>query len=117
MYSEDRGCLTQFRMAQMFVKSKNQRDYRLAANWYLGSAKLGYYKAQRRLGTMYAMGYGVPKNYVKAYAWYTVSAAQGSSKALEYLMRIESCMTARQKFFARKLSRQYYQIFVVPFSS
>ena len=104
-------------MAQMFVKSSNPRDYRLAANWYSGSAKQGYRKAQRRLGTMYAMGYGVPRNYVKAYAWYVVSAAQGSSRALEYLMRIESRMTARQKFFARKLARQYYQTFVVPFSS
>lgn len=102
-------------MAQMFVKSNNPRDYRLAANWYLGSAKQGYRKAQRRLGTMYAMGYGVSKNYVKAYAWYAVSAAQGSSKALEYLMRIESRMTAREKFFARKLTRQYYQTFVAPF--
>ena len=100
----------------MFIKSDNPRDYRLAEKWYIGSAKQGYRKAQRRLGTMYALGYGVPKNYIKAYAWFKIAAAQGSPKALSNLTKIEAHMTARQIFYARKLTRQYYQVFVAPFS-
>ncbi len=116
MYKEDRSCLTQFRMGQMFIKGNNPRDYELAAHWYLGSAKQGYREAQRRIGALYALGYGVPKNYIKAYAWFKVAAAQGSPKAPNNLKKVQTRMSAKQIFYARKLANQYYQAFVVPFS-
>lgn len=114
-YTEDRSCLTQFRMGEMFVKGDSSRDHKLAASWYLQSAKQGYRKAQRRLGTMYALGHGMSKNYVRAYAWYKVSAVQRSAKALSNLRKLETHMTAEQLFYAKKLAKQYYETFVVPF--
>jgi len=114
-YIEDRSCLTQFAMGEMFVKGETPRDHKLAAKWYMESAKQGYRKSQRRLGTMYAMGFGVPKNYIKSYAWFKVSAVQRSPKALRNLRKVEAHMTAEQIYYAKKLARQYYETFVVPF--
>jgi hypothetical protein len=102
-------------MGEMFVKGDSSRDHKLAASWYLQSAKQGYRKAQRRLGTMYALGHGMSKNYVRAYAWYKVSAVQRSAKALSNLRKLETHMTAEQLFYAKKLAKQYYETFVVPF--
>jgi TPR repeat protein len=116
-YTEDRSCLTQFAMGEMFVKGENPRDHKLAAKWYMESAKQGYRKSQRRLGTMYALGYGVPKNYIKSYAWFKVSAAQRSPKAQRNLRKVESRMTAEQIYYARKLAQQYYETFVTPFTT
>lgn len=116
-YSEDRSCVTQYRMGEMFVKGANPRDYRLAAKWYLQSARQGFVKSQRRIGTMYAMGYGLPKDYIKAYAWFMVAAAQHSSRARRNLGRIESRMTPGQIGLAKKLAQQYYETFVEPFKS
>ena len=115
-YTEDRSCLTQFRMGEMFVKGDSPRDRKLAAKWYLASAKQGYRKSQRRLGTMYALGYGMPKNFIKAYAWFKISAAQQSPKALSNLRKLEAHMTTEQVYYARKLSKQYYETFVAPFT-
>ena len=114
-YNEDRSCLTQFRMGELFVKGDNPRDRKLAAKWYLASAKQGYRKSQRRLGTMYALGYGMPKNYIKAYAWFKISAAQQSPKAISNLRKLEVHMTTEQIYYAKKLSKQYYETFVAPF--
>ena len=33
--------------------------------------------AQHNLGVMYDKGEGVPEDYVKAYAWFNLAAAQG----------------------------------------
>jgi len=115
-YAEDRSCLTQFAMGEMFVKGESPRDLKLAAKWYLESARQGYSKSQRRLGTMYAMGYGVPRNYIKSYAWFKISAVQRSHKALRNLRKVESRMTGEQIYYAKKLAKQYYETFVVPFA-
>jgi TPR repeat protein len=103
-------------MGEMFVKGDSPRDRKLAAKWYLASAKRGYRKSQRRLGTMYALGYGMPKNYIKAYAWWKISAAQQSPKALSNLKKLEVHMTTEQINYGKKLSKQYYETFVVPFT-
>ena len=115
MHDEDRSCVTQFRMGQMFVKGNSSRDYELAAHWYEGSAKQGYREAQRQIGALYALGYGVPKDYIKAYAWIKVAAAQGSSRAEKNLGKVRSRMPERQIFFADKLADQYYKKYVLPF--
>jgi len=115
-YTEDRSCLTQFAMGEMFVKGESPRDHKLAAKWYTESAKQGYRKSQRRLGTMYAMGYGVSKNYIKSYAWFKISAVQRSHKALRNLRKLEPHMTADEIYYAKKLAKQYYETFVLPYT-
>ena len=115
MHEEDRSCVTQFRMGQIFINGDNPRDYELAAHWYKGSAKPGYREAQRRIGALYALGYGVPKDYIRAYAWIKAAASQGSSRAQKNLDRVRSRMSERQIFFAQKLADKYYKIYVLPF--
>ena len=66
---------------------------------------------------MYALGYGMPKNYIKAYAWFKISAAQQSPKAISNLRKLEVHMTTEQIYYAKKLSKQYYETFVAPFKN
>jgi TPR repeat protein len=44
-------------------------------------AEQGYAWAQVNLGYIYAHGEGVPEDYVKSYAWHSVSAALGAEDA------------------------------------
>ena len=112
--AEDRSCITQFELGEMFERNDSARDYTSAFKWYLHSAKHGYRKAQHRLGTMYARGAGVARNYIEAYAWCKVSAAQHSQRALIKLKEIEPHLSAEQISLARKLSRRYYELYVAP---
>jgi len=115
-YVEDRSSTTQFELGQMFHQGKDKtRDYEQAVKWYSCSAKRGYRRAQHRLGAMYAKGLGVSRNYVKAYAWCKVAAAQQSRRAIRKLACIETNLSSTQIIDARRLARQYYQMYVVPF--
>ena len=115
-FVEDRSCITQFELGEMFQKDGRTRDYGAAFKWYLQSAKHGHRRAQHRLGTMYARGTGVARNYIKAYAWCKVSALQHSRRAVLKLKKIEPCLSVKQISRARKLSRQYYELYIAPFS-
>jgi len=115
--AEDRSCITQFELGELFEKNDKARDYTSAFRWYLHSAKHGYRKAQHRLGTMYARGVGVTRNYIEAYAWCKVSAAQHSRRAIFKLRKIEPYLSTEQIAKARKLSRQYYETYVAPFAN
>ena len=53
-----------------------RRAAREAARWYRKAAEQGVASAQGQLGFMYARGEGVGKDYVKAYAWASLAAAQ-----------------------------------------
>jgi TPR repeat protein len=116
-FVEDRSCITQFELGEMFQQGDARtRDYSSAFKWYMKSAKRGYRRAQHRLGTMYARGTGVTRNYIKAYAWCKVSALQHSRRALLKLKKIEPYLSIEQISCARRLSKQYYESYVVPFS-
>ena len=116
-YAESRSSITQFELGQMFQQGDDKaRNYQLAVKWYELSAKHGYRRAQHLLGAMYAQGRGVARNYIKAYAWCKVAASQHSRAALLKLRKIESYMSVKQIDDARKLSRHYYEVYVVPFA-
>jgi TPR repeat protein len=116
-FAEDGSCETQFELGQMFHKTETSvQDYEQAVKWYTQSAKQGYRRAQHRLGAMYARGSGVAVNYIKAYAWCKVSASQQSRRAILMLKRIEKKMTQQQIVAGKKLSRQYYAMYVAPFA-
>lgn len=50
--------------------------YGEAAKWVRKAAEQGDAKAQSYLGAMYHQGEGVPQNYIRAYAWLSLAAAQ-----------------------------------------
>jgi len=53
-------------------------------------------KAQNNLGTLYARGDGVPKDYVAAYMWFELSAAQGNPVAADNRKAAADLMTTEQ---------------------
>lgn len=115
-FVEDRSCQTQFELGEMFHQSNEKaRDYEQAVKWYTHAAKKGYRRAQHRLGTMYAKGLGVGRNFIKAYAWCKVSADQQSKFALRKMKKIEAYLSQVEIAEARKLANQYYDIYVLPF--
>jgi uncharacterized protein len=56
-------------------------DYVQAIKLFRQLAEQGHQWAQRRLGSMYAEGKGVPQDYQEALKWYRLAAAQGNTPA------------------------------------
>jgi TPR repeat protein len=56
-------------------------NYAEAAKWYRRAAEQGYAEAQHKLGTHYAEGWRVPRNYVLAYMWLSLAGAEGGAYA------------------------------------
>ena len=67
-------------------------------------AEQGDAEAQFILGVMYANGEGVPENYVRAYAWLNLAAAQGHEDAVSGKADLQPRMTAAQIAEAQELS-------------
>lgn len=108
-YAEDRSCITQFELGELFQKGQgNARDYKQAFKWYQLAAINGSRQAQHRLGTLYARGQGVSQNLVKAYAWCTVAALQRSSRGTRKVRCLEAKMNLDQIQEGRRLAREYY---------
>lgn len=74
----------------------------------LFAAEQGNARAQYNLGVMYANGTGVPEDYVQAYAWVNLAAAQGNKKAVEGKELLRSGMTAEQVAKAQKLAAEMW---------
>ena len=70
------------------------------------AAEQGNASAQYNLGLMYDTGEGVLENYVKAYAWLNLAAAQGDKGAVEFKDCLRSKMTAEQVAEDQKLCRR-----------
>ena len=78
--------------------------------WYRLAAKQGDAGAQFSLGIMYGTGNGVPLDYVAAYMWYNLAAAQGSKKAKKNRELISSRMTRGQVADGQRRAREWKPI-------
>ena len=58
---------------------------------------------------MYANGEGVPEDYVLAYMWWNLAAAQGYEDAQGNKDRLEQRMTREQIAEAQRLSREWLE--------
>ncbi len=65
-------------------------------------AENGNASAQLNLGYIYSHGEGIPKNFVKAYVWYSIASAKGNEKAKKNIDIISSEMTPQQVAQAQK---------------
>ena len=74
----------------------------MAGQWFLLAANHGDIKAQDNLGVLYQNGEGVRPDYVKAYMWFTLAAAQSDSEAAKHGDQIARLMTPSQIKQARK---------------
>jgi TPR repeat protein len=64
---------------------------------------------------MYYQGTGVPEDYVLAYAWVSIAAAQGRADGKKAKAIIAKRMTPTQIAEAQKVSRELWEKYVVPF--
>ena len=76
----------------------------------LRDARNGDMHAQLRVARMYDKGLDVSKDYIRAYAWYNIAAAQGSPEARASRDAIEAVLNPQQiskgQRLARALSRE-----------
>ena len=113
-YAEDRSCITQFELGELFQKgAARTRDYGQAFKSYQLASINGSRQAQHRLGTLYARGQGVSPNLVKAYAWCKVAALQGSGRAKRKLKCLEANMDFEQIRQGISLAKAYCERLVL----
>ena len=74
---------------------------------YRVGAEKGNASAQFSLGFMYEKGQGVPQDYVQAYMWFNLAAAQSTKGAAEWREHIAARMTPAQIAEAQKLAREW----------
>lgn len=85
-----------------------------AARWYFKAASQGLAEAQTNLGAMDAAA----KDYVKAYAWFRIAAAQGDALAEEARNLVAARMTTTEACNqAERLAEQYWKDYVLPFQN
>jgi TPR repeat protein len=86
------------------MSAYERKDLSEAYREFQESADRGDDDAQYMMGILYAEGSGVPQNYVEAYKWFNLSAAQDNRKAKAYREKIGNKMTTEQIALAQKLS-------------
>jgi TPR repeat protein len=84
-----------------------RRDYATAVRLNRPLAEQGNANAQYNLGTFYDNGLGVPLDKVRAYMWFSLSAAQGREGAAALRDLIARLMTPAQLAEAQKLAREW----------
>ncbi|MFZ0403215.1 MAG: hypothetical protein WAL03_19245 [Pseudolabrys sp.] len=84
-----------------------RRDYATAVRLNRPLAEQGNANAQYNLGTFYDNGLGMPQDKVRAYMWFSLSAAQGREGAAAFRDLIARRMTPAQIAEAQKLAREW----------
>lgn len=78
-----------------------------AAKWFRKAAEQNFAPALYNLGFRYANGRGVAKDYVEAYAWTLLAAAQGDEDARKLMPLLEKKMSREQIAEAQKRARDF----------
>jgi len=105
--AEQGNAEAQFILAAAFSKGDNmvKKDYVEASKWYIKSAKQGDVVAINNLGSAYKYGEGVPRDFIKAYSCYSISAGKGNVTAKENLDLLEKEISVEQIAEAQHLVR------------
>lgn len=67
------------------MSSFKRSDYSEAMKWFLKAAEEGDVNAQRWIGVMYNIGYGVKSDYEEAVKWFRLAADHGHAEAQDDL--------------------------------
>ena len=91
-------------------------DDREAVKWYRKAAEQGHAEAQSELSFMYERGWGVPKDYVNAYAWQIVAVGKsgGGEIGAEWLNRLKPSISTKQKAAGKKLAAELFKLIIKP---
>lgn len=93
-------------LAQAIV-TKHKADGAEAVNWFRKAAEQGIDAAENNLGTCYATGEGVLKDYVHADKWFNLASAQGCEDAKQGLSEVEKLMKSEQIAEAQQMAREF----------
>lgn len=72
------------------------QDYQKARDWYQKSANQEVEAGQIALGALYADGKGIEKDNIRARMWFSLAEINGSSRAPQYIERLDTRMTAAE---------------------
>ena len=86
------------------------QDYAEAAKWYKKAAEQGDSNAQNILGAMYERGKGMPKDFVEAYKWFSISGEGDNEYGRTYREKIgKRKMTPDQITEAQRLAKEWVE--------
>jgi TPR repeat protein len=94
----------QYNLSLMYVNGEAVPDFKEFMKWLHKAAEQGEAEAQYNLAAMYYTGNGVAKDFVTAYVWLTITAANGDSIAKRNRDGIAKTMTPDQIDEGQKLS-------------
>jgi len=77
------------------------RNYKIAMQWFEKSAVSGYADAEYNLGVMYENGESVKKDYVSAYKWFYLAKENGNTHAEKRMQ----AMAEEHKLFPNQMKR------------
>ena len=77
------------------------------AKWNLYAAERGDDRYQYRIGLMYEEGRGVPRDYVRAYMWYSLAVTNGWEGSGHRRDQIAEKMTPDQIAEAQRLAKEW----------
>ncbi len=91
-----------------------KQNYGKGAKWFRKAAEQGNALAQLNMGQMYNYGWGVKKDLVKAYMWYSISVAAGDQDAVSKPDSIASEMTPEQIAEGKRLAAEWKPVAASP---
>ena len=81
-------------------------DFKEAVKWYQKAADQGFAMAQLNLGLLYFLGKGVLEDFVQAYAWLNIAAANGDENSKKGKSLLAKEMTPDQITEAEELVKE-----------
>jgi TPR repeat protein len=89
------------------VAAHTRGDYGTALQVFKIVAEQNHAAAQYNLGVMYSFGRGVPQDYVQAYMWFNLAAAQGNEKASQNRNIVAKLMTCSDISKAQRMVHEW----------
>jgi TPR repeat protein len=89
------------------VTAYERNDHSTALRHWRPLAEQGNPAAQSNLALMYAKGQGVPRDYVRAYMWSSLSASKGHQDGAKNRSAVSKGMTPAQIQQAQKLASEW----------
>jgi localization factor PodJL len=83
-------------------------DYATAAQWFKKAAEYGVRDSQYNLAVLLARGLGVPQNFVAAYMWFSVVAAQGDDDAARKRDDVGARLNANELAAAKAMADAFH---------
>jgi uncharacterized protein len=100
---------TSAQVRQAVIHQKDSGDDGRASKalyWFMEAAKQGDKHAQKSVGMLFGLGRGVPQDFVRAFVWLNVAAANGDRDAAAYRDGLADDMTKSDISKAQKITNE-----------